>query len=234
MKFALVFFLVLLSSIGEARSQSKNSQNPATSQSSVLDPSRRISQYVHTAWRIQDGVIPGLPEAIIQTTDGYLWIGTYAGLVRFDGVRFVPWEEISDQRLPDSRIFAVLAARDGSLWIGTHSGVVRWKDSELVTLPRLGGRANSIIEDHNGAIWVARMEGEDLWGGLCRIVGNEFKFYGASEGVPLTSANRLIQDNTGNLWIGSYQGLCRWKPELSETYFQKELQKHAARVAIVR
>ena len=224
MKFALITMLVLLCSAGETRAQSRVFPNPAASRSSVLDPSRRISQYVHTAWRIQDGVLPGLPEAITQTTDGYLWIGTYAGLVRFDGVRFVPWAEVKNQPLPDSRIFAVLGASDGSLWIGTHSGVARWKDGELVTLPHLGGRANSIIEDHNGTIWVARMEGGDLRGGLCQIVGNELKFYGKSEGVPLTSANRLVEDDAGNLWIGSYQGLCRWKPESSETYFQKELQ----------
>jgi ligand-binding sensor domain-containing protein len=224
MKFALVIFLVLLCSLGEIRAQSKIPPNPATSRPSVLDPSRRISQYVHTAWRIQDGVIPGLPEAITQTTDGYLWIGTYAGLVRFDGVRFVPWAEVNDQPLPDSRIFAVLGSRDGSLWIGTPSGVARWKDGELVTLPNLGGRANTILEDRNGRIWVGRIHGEDARSGLCQIVGNEFKFYGESEGISITSANRLIEDEAGNLWIGGYLGLWRWNSGSSETYFQKELQ----------
>lgn len=219
-----MIFLVLLCSIGEARAQSKASQNPASSRSSTLDPSKRISQYVHTAWRIQDGVLPGLPEAITQTTDGYLWIGTYAGLVRFDGVQFVPWERIKNQELPDSRIFAVLGASDGSLWIGTPNGVARWKDGELVTLPYLGGRANSIIEDSNGTIWVGRIHGEDSRGGLCQIVGNEFKFLGQSDGISTTSANRLIEDDAGNLWIGGYLGLWRWKSGSSDTYFQKELQ----------
>jgi len=223
MKLALTILLVLLCSIVEARAQSKVSQNPPTFRLPSLDPSKRISQYVHTAWRIQDGFLPGLPEAITQTTDGYLWIGTYAGLVRFDGMRFVPWEEINSQHLPDSRVFAVLGASDGSLWIGTSNGVARWKDGELETLPDLGGRANSIIEDSNGSIWLGRIHGEDDRGGLCQIVGNEFKFYGESEGVPLTSVNRLIEDAAGNLWIGSYQGLCRWKQGSSETYFQKEL-----------
>ena len=55
----------------------------------ALDADRRISQYAHTAWRTQDGAFSGTPNAIMQTADGYIWIGTQAGLVRFDGVRFV-------------------------------------------------------------------------------------------------------------------------------------------------
>ena len=80
MKLRFVAFLVLLFSTGETLAPSKTSKDIITSQVSSLDPTKRISQYVHTAWRIQDGVLPGLPEAITQTTDGYLWIGTYAGL----------------------------------------------------------------------------------------------------------------------------------------------------------
>ena len=49
----------------------------------ALDPDQRISQYGHTVWRIQDGFLPGPPEDIAQTVDGYLWIGTDAGLIRF-------------------------------------------------------------------------------------------------------------------------------------------------------
>ena len=57
----------------------------------ALDPSRAISQYGHTVWSVQDGFLPGAPTEMVQTTDGYLWIGTRSGLVRFDGVRFVPF-----------------------------------------------------------------------------------------------------------------------------------------------
>ena len=57
----------------------------------ALDATRRITQYAHTAWRMQDGFLNGAPNAIAQTSDGYIWIGTQAGLWRFDGVRFVPF-----------------------------------------------------------------------------------------------------------------------------------------------
>src|SRR5258708_7132573 len=55
----------------------------------ALDSSLQVSQYGHSSWRIIDGVLPGIPYYLAQTSDGYLWIGTTAGLARFDGVRFV-------------------------------------------------------------------------------------------------------------------------------------------------
>jgi hypothetical protein len=96
----------------------------------ALDPDQRISQYGHTVWRIQDGFLPGPPEDIAQTVDGYLWIGTDAGLLRFDGVRFVPWASLNSEQLPDYQILSLLAASDGSLWIGTARGLARWKTAK--------------------------------------------------------------------------------------------------------
>src|SRR5499433_1898044 len=76
----------------------------------AVDPNRYISQYGHTAWRIQDGVFSGAPNALAQTTDGYIWIGTQSGLVRFDGVRFVPWTPGNGKGLAASNsIFSLLA-----------------------------------------------------------------------------------------------------------------------------
>src|SRR5271154_2675392 len=81
----------------------------------ALDPSKQLTQYAHTAWRTQDGSFSGVPQAAAQTSDGYLWIGTSLGLVRFDGVRFVAWNPPAGQQLLDPRIFSLVAARDGSL-----------------------------------------------------------------------------------------------------------------------
>lgn len=52
----------------------------------------KLSQYAHTAWRLSDGALPSAPVDVAQTPDGYLWIGTSEGLLRFDGVRFVAWD----------------------------------------------------------------------------------------------------------------------------------------------
>ena len=56
----------------------------------ALDPALDISQYAHTAWKVRDGFAKGVIYAIAQTPDGYLWLGTEFGLLRFDGVRAVP------------------------------------------------------------------------------------------------------------------------------------------------
>jgi ligand-binding sensor domain-containing protein len=70
----------------------------------ALEADRRISQYAHTAWRTQDGFFSGYPNSIAQTSDGYIWIGTQAGLMRFDGVRFVSRMSAEQSRLPSSRV----------------------------------------------------------------------------------------------------------------------------------
>jgi ligand-binding sensor domain-containing protein len=80
----------------------------------AVDPSVHITQYAHTAWRIQDGLFAGYPTTITQTTDGYLWVGTASGRFRFDGVRFVPWAEITHQKqIESAKVTALLGTRDG-------------------------------------------------------------------------------------------------------------------------
>src|SRR5215468_7185437 len=92
----------------------------------ALDPSLDISQYAHTAWKVRDGFAKGEITAIAQTPDGYLWLGTEFGLLRFDGVRAVPWQPPRGEQLPSGFIFRLLGARDGTLWIGTLKGLASW------------------------------------------------------------------------------------------------------------
>src|SRR5712664_3505694 len=87
----------------------------------ALDPQKSITQFTHTAWSAKEG-IPGPVRAIAQTPDGYLWLGTEAGLYRFDGLHFVPWEPSFGEQLPRSFVLSLSTARDGSLWIGFSSG----------------------------------------------------------------------------------------------------------------
>ena len=135
----------------------------------ALDPDRRISQYAHTAWRVRDDAFAGAPDAITQTADGYVWIGTIGGLVRFDGVRFDPWLPPGGRATAVSRYFrSSLGARDGSLWIGTESaGLSRWKDGDLINYSDPVGLINDIREDRNGTIWLTRANLDDDKGTLC-------------------------------------------------------------------
>ena len=196
----------------------------ACSSANALDPDRRISQYAHTAWRVRDGVFTGTPTSIAQTADGYMWIGTQGGLLRFDGVRFVPWTSPVGEHLPSSAVISLLGAKDGSLWIGTDAGLAQWKNGNLINFPETAGRVNSIYEDHAGTIWIARSR--TRVGGVCQVVASVVKCYGSNDGLP-PYAETLIEDNSGYLWIGSSSRLVRWKPGSSVSYLLPGLKSRA-------
>src|SRR5262249_21402782 len=121
----------------------------------ALDPTSRISQYGHSVWRVQDGYFGGRTLAITQTSDGYIWVGTDAGMYVFDGVRFVRSSEWSGEELPSSRIMALLGARDGSLWIGTDAGLAHLINNKLIVYQKNEGWwVTNIFEDKDRRIWV--------------------------------------------------------------------------------
>src|SRR5437016_12677690 len=82
----------------------------------ALDPQKSVSQFTHTAWSGKDG-IPGPVRAMAQTQDGYLWLGTEAGLYRFDGLRFTPYEP-SRAHPPGAAALSPPAARAGRPGLG--------------------------------------------------------------------------------------------------------------------
>jgi signal transduction histidine kinase/ligand-binding sensor domain-containing protein len=191
----------------------------------ALAPNRRISQYAHTAWRIQDGFFSGTPQAITQTADGYLWIGTEAGLVRFDGIQFVPWTPPNGEALPSSRIHSLLGTSDGSLWIGTARGLARWSEGELFTFPGEPAFVETIIQNSEGTVWMTRSQVRDAEGALCEVAGNALRCHGTAEGIPFAYAQPLFNDVHGNFWIGSSVGVCRWKSGAAKMYIVKALMR---------
>jgi signal transduction histidine kinase/ligand-binding sensor domain-containing protein len=191
----------------------------------ALAPDRRISQYAHTAWRIQDGFFSGTPQTITQTADGYLWIGTEAGLVRFDGISFVPWTPPNGETLPSSRIHSLLGTSDGSLWIGTSRGLARWSKSELFTFPGEPAFVEAIVQDAEGKVWITRSQVRDAEGALCQVAGIALRCHGTADGISFAYAQPLFNDTQGNLWIGSSAGVCRWKSGDAKTYIVQALMR---------
>ena len=103
-------------------------------------PALDVSQYAHSTWRVRDGFFKGAVWAIAQTPDGYVWLGTEFGLLRFDGVRAFPWQPPGNQQLPSTDILNLLVARDGTLWIGTAKGLASWKDGRLEQYGEVAGQ----------------------------------------------------------------------------------------------
>jgi len=176
----------------------------------ALNPALDISQYAHTAWKVRDGFTRGAVYSIAQTPDGYLWLGTEFGLVRFDGVRAIPWEPPPNQPLPSSHIWRLLVSRDGTLWIATLRGLVSWKDGRLIRYPELTERSVvSLVEDHRGAVWAGSQQGD-----LCSI--HERRVECQLTGTPGRAVYGLYEDRAGTLWAGVTDGLLRWKAGSSE------------------
>src|SRR6187401_3379334 len=167
----------------------------------ALNPSLDVSQYAHTAWKVGEGLPSGFIRAIAQTPDGYLWLGTEFGLLRFDGVRAIPWEPPPNDGLSNSDIRSLQAARDGRLWIGTFSGLESWKDGKLTHYPELDGQViEALLEDREGTIWVAGWA--PSVGRLCRIQGGNIQCYG-EDGRFGSGVTPLYEDSGGTLWAGA-------------------------------
>lgn len=164
----------------------------------ALDPHKLISQYSHSSWTAKDG-IPGAIRAVVQTPDGYLWLGTQAGLYRFDGLRSVPLaDELSDA--PRAAVTSLCVARDGSLWISFGSGVITRLHHGRVTnfepgegLPNAGMR--SIAQDSSGTLWAAGPYG------FCRFDGRAWRRVGAEHGYEARGAQTILVDHHGTLWV---------------------------------
>jgi len=97
----------------------------------ALDPSRMLNQFGHDLWQREQGLPNNTIHAILQTHDGYLWMATEEGLVRFDGVRFKVFDAENTREIPSSQIQVLFEDRQGELWIGTAAGLTRYKDQQF-------------------------------------------------------------------------------------------------------
>ena len=194
----------------------------------AINPNLSLTQLGHAAWRLQDGVLPGMPTAIAQTKDGYMWIGTQAGLVRFDGANFVPFVPPPSQGPKISRITALYGATDGSLWIGAATRLVsqlmQWKGGQLHLYTPFGFFA-TIREAPDGSIWAARYHTADDLGPLCEARKETLICYGSKQGIPFRDAGPLAIENSGAIWVATANRLARWQVAHSEIFAPSELAR---------
>jgi len=187
----------------------------------ALDASHDVSQYAHTAWTLRDGALRGYPKSVVQTADGYLWLATDVGVLRFDGVRFVSWQPPAGARLPSGPVVRLLAARDGSLWIGTVQGLARWQDGALTDYRDLAGQyVFTLIQDHEGTVWAGTFSLQRT-AKLCAIQGRRVECHG-DDGALGRFVISVYEDARGNLWVGAATGLWRWKPHTPELYSMRD------------
>src|SRR5438067_5984261 len=126
------------------------------------------SRYLHDSWNTENGLPQNDVTQLIQTRDGYLWLGTNGGLVRFDGIQFTIFDSGNTPELRSNRILALAEDRDGTLWIGTQNGgLTSYSQGRLRNYTtRDGLPAESIIEieeTKQGNFWRRTMVGWLGW-----------------------------------------------------------------------
>jgi len=173
----------------------------------ALDPGKAITQYMHDVWRTEQGLPQNTVTAVAETPDGYLWLGTREGLVRFDGVRFTVFDTRTTPELGHNWVLCLLADRAGRLWIGTSGrGLVRLEDGRFTRYAAGDGlpseQVSALLEDREGRLWV----GTD-GGGLARSEGGRFVHEPSRDALG-NSVRALLEDD-GGVWIATEAGLAR-------------------------
>jgi two-component system sensor histidine kinase/response regulator len=156
-------------------------------------------------WRQSQGLPQNSVKAILQTRDGYMWIGTKGGVARFDGVQFTVFDDRDSTQLRENEIWALEEGDDSSLWIGTFGGgLSRLKHGKFTIYTMkdglIGDTIADLCKDKEGAIWIATDQG------LSRFKDERFTNYTVKNGLASNTIRGLYCDPEGTVWIGTNKG----------------------------
>ncbi|HEX8711301.1 MAG TPA: two-component regulator propeller domain-containing protein [Terracidiphilus sp.] len=136
----------------------------------AIDPSTPLAELTTQAWVLENGLPQNTVQALAQTSDGFLWLGTEAGLARFDGSGFQVFDRNSNPPLPANDIHCLLASSDGALWIGTSEGLARLKNRNVIILTTRDGLPSNDIRalsvDSRDQILVSTASGKAVIHGM--------------------------------------------------------------------
>jgi ligand-binding sensor domain-containing protein/signal transduction histidine kinase len=185
-------------------------------------------EYSHRIWRVQDGLPQNRILAISQTADGYLWIGTSGGLVRFDGLRFFVFDRANTPAFRDDSILSLSPSRDGSLWIGTEGGsLLHYDKGAFAAIGPEQGLTNPFVralyEDRAGTLWI----GTDR--GFFRLIAGKVERLDGRADIPVAAITGVSGDRAGRVWVAADVGLF-----VVENGVLRRYQSEAAKQSAVR
>jgi len=187
----------------------------------ALNPEKLLNQYIVDAWSIEDGLPQSSILSILQTHDGYLWMATYEGLVRFDGNSFTVFNKSNLPLLSSNNIRALMEDRDHQLWIGTSLGLLVSREGHFTRYSSEEGLPSNVVlslqEDRSGRIWVGTTRG------LARFEKGRFLVDPALAPLRGHYITTLVGGLDGSLWIGtSDSGLYHYHHQRLDAYLEAD------------
>jgi ligand-binding sensor domain-containing protein/signal transduction histidine kinase len=171
----------------------------------ALDPQRSLEHFGHQAWRTDSGLPQNTVHSILQTRDGYLWLGTDGGLVRFDGIDFVTFDAENTSPFKSDTVYDLLQDESGALWISTAAGLVRYQDGSFAAYVAAQGLPADAVwfthEDRRHRLWAITSAGPAWFNGKSFVAVS-----GAQSAGPL-QRHALAEDAHGTLWLGGSSGV---------------------------
>ncbi|HTV40573.1 MAG TPA: two-component regulator propeller domain-containing protein [Candidatus Sulfotelmatobacter sp.] len=153
--------------------------------------------YFTRMWHTEDGLPNDAVSAILQTRDGYLWLATYDGLARFDGVTFTRFDTSTTPEMHSTRVTSLFEDTDGNLWIGYETGeLTRYRDGHFYTTefraPWEQKKIQTIRADSSGDLWLLNDAGT-----LADLAG---KVVATPNAAGTAGATALVSDSKGTVW----------------------------------
>ena len=175
----------------------------------ALEPVTRLDQYVRTIWNVDKGLPQSTVLSVKQTRDGYIWIATQEGFVRFDGHEFLTYDKHTYPQIISNMGVSISAAQDGTLYVGTlDGGVVRMRGEAIDVLTEANGLpandVSTLYQSRDGTLWIGTSSG------LAQLSDGRLTTIAAGE-LSNQTITALAEDSSGQLWVATAGGLATIK-----------------------
>jgi signal transduction histidine kinase/ligand-binding sensor domain-containing protein len=192
----------------------------------TLSAHKALGRYQQFIWQDQHGLPQNGVLAILRTRDGYLWLGTIEGAARFDGARFVVFDNNNTTEIRNNQILSLAEDRAGNLWLGSvGGGLTRYTEGRFRLYTTRDGLSSDIVRcllaDRAGNLWVGTRGG-----GLNLFRDERFTTYTTRDGLPSDQILTLAEDPHGVLWVGTTKGLARFEQGRFTAYTTREGLPH--------